>query len=276
MDKNWPADQTVSGKCSPHRLWENFSFMPLLIILGSYAISLSAQGTGYRLSENGSDPAEPRSRFDVILGEATKSANGELFATTVSGDLALARWAAIGAAVPLMYANFANSGWALGDIQLNALFRLYHHQDEASWFQSLGAGADLFLNTGDADLGTGLGQYLVTPYLTATFFPARELMIAPLVEELITFGRDDKRKDRNELSIRIINVYTFPAGFWVNLTPELIVDLKGATKNTWTLRNTLGKMTTRNLGFAADFITHIAGEKRFDYIARLNLRYLFD
>lgn len=276
MNKKWPADQIVSGKCSLHRSWKKLSFLIILIILGSFTVSLLAQSNAYRLSENGTDPAEPRSRFDIILGEATKSTNGELFATTVSGDLAFARWGAVGAALPLMYANFANTGWALGDIQLNALLRLYRYQDEASWFQSLGAGADLFLNTGDADLGTGLGQYLVTPYLTATFFPARELMIAPLVEELITFGGDDKRKDRNELSIRIINVYTFPAGFWVNLTPELIVDLKGDTQNTWTLRNTLGKMTTKNLGFAADFITHIAGEKRFDYIARLNLRYLFD
>lgn len=227
------------------------------------------------LSPNGTDPTDIRTRLDAFMGRVDLLSSGYLLEFAASGDLALTRWGSIGVQVPLVYAYFPTSTtFEMGDIKLQAQLALFQ-KPEGSSFKALGIGAGLFMNTGDVDAGTGFGQHVITPYITASFYPAEGLLLAPLIEQFISLEEDDANRQKHDISFRIVSSYAFEGGVWVTLTPELLIDALGERKNLYTLRSSLGKMMSDNkLGFSADFVWQIAGERRFDYLARISLRYL--
>jgi hypothetical protein len=161
----------------------------------------------------------------------------------------------------------------IGDIQLNTLFAFYRPKIEGS-LDAIALGIDAFLNTGDVETGTGFGQYIIAPYLAASFYPADEIMITPVVEQFISLDKDSTGRDHNDLSLRINATFTIEQ-VWVTLVPELLIDLLDQNENLWTSRASLGYMWNERSGISADVIYHIAGEKRFNYLGRLNYRYLF-
>ena len=227
------------------------------------------------LSPSGTDPTDIRSRLDAFIGRVDLLSGGYLLELAASGDIALTRWGSLGIQVPLVYAYFPTSTtFEMGDIKLEARFALFQ-KPQGSGFKALGIGSGLFMNTGDVDAGTGFGQHVITPYITAAFYPGEGLLLAPIIEEFISIDKDDADNKKHDISFRIISSYDFEGGVWVTLTPELLIDALGENKNLYTLRSSLGKMMSDNkLGFSADFLWQIAGERRFEYLARISLRYL--
>jgi len=73
------------------------------------------------------------------------------------------------------------TGYEIGDIQLNTLFTFYQNKTGVP-FKSAAFGIDFLMNTGDVDVGTGYGQYVIAPYLTASFYPADEILIALILK----------------------------------------------------------------------------------------------
>lgn len=270
---------TRSGSCisasSKERL---FNFLPvvLLMILAIWCLrpSVQAQDSSQWISMTGTDPTDIRTRLDASLGRVDLLASGYILELAGSADLAFSRWGRIGVSIPLVYAYFPSTTTTeVGDIKLTGLVSLFQ-QPLGSIFKALGIGADYFMNTGNVDLGTGYGQSIIAPYITASLYPADGLLVAPLVEEFISVSNDDSKNKRHDISVRIISTYGTEDGIWVTLAPELIIDALGERKNLYTLRTSLGMMLDEKMGFSADFVYQIAGERRFEYLARINMRYL--
>ena len=235
---------------------------------------LFAQDNASGLSPTGTDPAEPRSRFNAFLTRIEPLGTGYILQTTASGDWAFKEWGSIGLRVPLVYADFPTSQtFEVGDIQINTLLAFYRPKIEGS-LDAIAFGLDAFLNTGDVETGTGFGQYIIAPYLAASLYPADEIMITPIVEEYISLNKDDDTgRDRNDLSLRINTTFTIDQ-VWLTLVPELLIDMLGQYENLWTLRTSLGYMFNERSGISAEVVSQLAGEKRFNYLGRLNYRYL--
>lgn len=235
---------------------------------------IPAQEISHPLSSNGTDPTEPRTRFDAYLGSTEPLSAGYIIQSSAMGNWAFNHWGSIGLSVPLVYADFPSSvTFEVGDLELKTLFAFYKSKKQSS-LKSIALGIDFFLNTGNVETGTGFGQYVVGPYLAASFFPSPEIMLTPIIEEFISLDKDDKGNKKNDLSLRIQTTYNFEQGIWLTLTPELIIDLLGEKANLWTLRSSIGKMINQKSGFSFDYISQLAGEKRFNYLARINYRYL--
>lgn len=175
--------------------------------------------------------------------------------------------------VPLVYADFPSTQtFEVGDIQLNALWAFYRPRFEGS-LRAVAIGVDAFLNTGDVETGTGYGQYIVAPYLAASFYPADEIMMTPIIEQFVSLDKDDSGKSKNDLSTRLNMTVTFDE-VWVALVPEIVFDLTDTRENLWTFRTSIGYMFDPQMGISADFVTQLAGDKRFNYLGRLQFRYL--
>lgn len=264
---NWKALIQRGGKQSSTRIWRAIVLFMIL------AISAGAQENTPWTSPNGTDPTDIRSRFDANLARIDLLSTGYILELAGSADLAFSKWGTIGITVPFVYADFPSTVTTeVGDIGLNALVALFQ-KPEGSNFKALGIGADITLNTGDVDLGTGFGQNIVAPYVTASFYPGEGLLVAPFVKEFIAIDKDDSGRNINDLSLRVITNYSFDQ-FWIRLTPELLIDLLKEKKNLYTLRTSLGIMIDANWGFSADIIYQIAGERRFEYLGRIGMRYL--
>ena len=235
--------------------------------------ALFAQGDGGGLSPNGTDPAEPRTRFNAFLTRIEALGSGYILETTASGDWAFKEWGSIGLRIPLVYADFPSSQtFEVGDIQINSVLAFYRPKFEGS-LDAIAFGIDAFLNTGDVETGTGYGQYIIAPYLAASFYPADEIMITPIVEQFVSLDKDSTGRDRNDLSFRINSTLTIDQ-VWVTLVPELLIDMLDRNENLWALRSSLGYMFSERSGISAEVVTQLAGEKRFNYLGRLNYRYL--
>lgn len=226
-------------------------------------------------SPNGTDPTEPRTRFDAYLARIEPLYSGYILQTTAAGDWSFKNRASIGISLPLVYADFPSSvTFEVGDIQLNGLLALYQKSNqETFWRVSLGTEA--YLNTGNVETGTGFGQYVLAPYLGLSYYLAPELMITPLIEEFISLDKNESNRRRHDLSLRINSTLTID-NVWVTLVPELVVDLLGKNKNLWTLRSSLGYMFTSKTGISAELISELAGEKRFNYLGQVHFRYLLN
>jgi hypothetical protein len=247
----------------------------MLVFLLVFAINnlSQAQIPDSTLSPNGTDPTEPRNRLDAYLTRIELQGAGYILQTTLSGDLAIADWGGVGLRVPLVYADFPSTQtFEVGDIQLNALWAFYRPRFEGS-LDAIAIGVDVFLNTGDVETGTGFGQYILAPYLAASFYPADEIMMTPIIEQFVSLDQDESGKDRNDLSTRLNMTATFEE-IWVTLVPEILFDLTNTRENLWTLRTSIGYMFDPKMGISADFVSQLAGEKRFNYLGRINFRYL--
>ena len=249
----------------------------LLVLLNLVLLltNLSAQNPDSTLSPNGTDPSEPRSRFDAYLARIEPLVSGYILQASASADWAFRPWGSVGVQVPLVYADFPSSVTTeIGDIQLNALLAFYRNKNVGT-FKAAALGCDFFMNTGDVETGTGFGQYVIAPYLTSSFYPAEEIMITPIIEKYFSLNTDDANRSINDLSIRINTTLTIEE-VWVTLAPELLIDLSGDLENLWTLRSSLGYMINPRVGFSAELISQLAGEKRYNYLGRIAMRYLFN
>jgi len=246
----------------------------LVFLILMFTLPLIAQNKKV-LSINGTDPTESRTRIDIYIAEARFTASGDIFATKLTGDYAFANWGSIGLGIPYVYADMPSSTtFGLGDVDINFLFSL-HDKNNDKLFQAVALGMDVSLSSGDATLGTGLGQNLASPYITAAFLPADEILVAPILQEYYSFGGEDDARKIHELSIRIKNVFTLEKGHWLTLTPEVIIDFEGLYRPTYNIRSSLGYMVDENWALSGDFITHLIGDPRFSSIGRFNARYLF-
>lgn len=261
---------------SSHNGFFNPFRIVLLMILALWCLlpPARAQEISEWLSPSGTDPTDIRTRLDASLSRVDLLSSGYILELAGSADLAFSRWGRVGISIPLVYAYFPSTTTTeIGDMKLTGLVSLFQ-QPQGSIFKALGIGADYFMNTGNVDLGTGYGQSIIAPYITASLYPADGLLVAPFVEEFISVSNDGAGNKRHDVSMRIISTYGTEDGVWVTLAPELIIDALGEKKNLYTLRTSLGMMLDERMGFSADFVYQIAGERRFQYLARLNMRYL--
>jgi len=236
--------------------------------------SIYSQDSNYNVSPTGTDPTDILTRFDASLVRIDPLSAGYILELAGGGDIAITKWGSIGINVPLVYADFPSTEtFEMGDIKLKALIS-FLQQPEESVFKAAAIGVNYSMDTGDIETGTGFGQAILAPYITASFYVADEIMIAPFVQEFIGLEKDKSNRTFNQLDIRIITVFTFEESIWLELTPELIIDLEGTQKKLWALRSSLGTMINPKAGFSAEFVAQLAGEKRFDYLAGISMRYL--
>ena len=233
--------------------------------------------SGQVTTENGSDPTEIRSRFDLQLVQLTGLGTSDFLGTTISGEYAFTQKFAAGLDVPLVYANI--SGYAetgIGDIRIKTIYNLLHDDAPDEFFEALSGGVNLYLNTGDAQRGTGIGQSFVAPFLALSYALAEEVRFAPVFRQYITLSKGPTDPDVNELHLQVESVAMFAEMVWIKVVPEAVIDFTGNRIPTYNLRSSLGKMFDANWGILAEFTTNIAGDPRVDYTSNLVLQYLLD
>ena len=256
----------------------NMKFVPgtILKLVLLILLFLHGQVVAAGLSKNGTDPTEPRTRIDINIAEAQFIASGDIFGTILNGDIAFTDWVSIGIGIPYYYAVLPSTKVSgIGDINIGFLIRLIAKQNK-SGFASFAIGTDFSLNSGDSQNGTGLGQYVSSPYLIAAFYLGEDFLVAPIIQQYYSFGGIMEDPTLNEMSIRVRNTLSTEGGHWFTLTPEIIIDFNGVYRTRYLLRSTLGYMINEHWAISGDFVTHLYGDQRFESIGRLNLRYLFE
>lgn len=133
----------------------------------------------------------------------------------------------------------------------------------------------LSLDTGDADQGTGRGEYAITATINASYTLADEILIAPVIESFSTFGGDSSAANAHELHFKLLTVLNFEEGIWISIQPELIIDLTGEYQSSLPMRMIIGYMLSDQFGLSAQYTYYLAGDDRVNYFANVDLRYLF-
>ncbi len=245
----------------------------LIILIFIVNLNLTASEYNKKLTMNGTDPTEIRDRFNFIVGEATFTSSRSLFGFGVNGDKEILPWMSAGIGIPILYsyADYENK-FSMGDVNIGLLASFYTHKGP-SVFTRLAFGLKYYLNTGNPDIGTGVGQHVLSPRLIAVFYSDEDAFIAPILEYSYSVSNNPDYLKINKLSIRVEGTLNFNE-YWINITPELKIDFEGIYMNTYYIRSTIGKMVNKNWGVSADFVYRIAGEPDFDYLGRLNIRYL--
>jgi hypothetical protein len=228
-------------------------------------------------TENGSDPTEIRTRVDLQLVQLTGLGGGDFMGTTISGEYAFTRKFAAGLDVPWVYTTvdgFAETG--IGDIRIMTIYNLVYDDSGDQFFEALSGGINLYLDTGNAQRGTGIDQSLIAPYLALSYALAEQLRVAPVLRQYISLSKGVDNLQINEMHLMIDGIAIFEHGIWIKITPEAVIDFEGDRIPTYNLRSSLGKMLDENWGIVAEFTSNLAGDPRVDYTSNLTLQYLFD
>jgi len=228
-------------------------------------------------TENGSDPTEIRTRLDMQLLRLTGWGSSDFLGTTVSGEYAFTRRFSAGLDLPLVYANVSGvAETGIGDIRIKTAFNFIYENEPDGFFEALSGGINLYLNTGDAERGTGIGQSFLAPFLALSYALAEELRFAPVVRQYFTLSKKPADADVKEIHLQIESIAMFSEMIWIKVMPEAVIDFTGYRIPTYNLHSGLGKMFDSNWGLLAEFSTNLAGNPRVDYTSNLTLQYLFE
>ena len=248
-------------------------YIAVLLILASLT-ALSAQESKKTLSLNGTDPTEVRDRLDFVVGEAQFTTSRNLFGFSAKGYKMIVPWLSVGVKVPFLYSDAVyENKFSVGDINIGLLTSFFGRQNR-SGFSRYAFGLKYYLNTGDPFIGTGVGQQYLAPRLTAIFLTKEgDAFIAPTIEYYYSINNDPDYLSINKLDIRVEGTLNFN-DFWITITPEMKFDFEGIYETTYYIGSYIGKMINKNWGVSIDFIYRFAGEPDFNYLGRLNVRYL--
>ncbi len=250
----------------------------IIIILFSILLaeSINAQGFTYKLTPNGTDPTEIRSRADLFFAQVTSRASRELFGSQLSGTYAVNQQFSAGIDVPYIYTDLSGGqfGAGIGDIGVRGKVSLYRQKEE-QFLRAVAVGLKLLLDTGDAHLGTGKGDYAIESTLNASYSLAKEILIVPAIGTYSTLGADSSTANENELHLKILTVLNFEEGIWISVQPELVIDLTGEYQYSLPIRMIIGYMFDNKFGLSAQYTNFVAGDDRVNYFANVDLRYLF-
>jgi hypothetical protein len=237
---------------------------------------LFGQSVEYRLTSNGTDPTEIRSRTDLYFARVTSGANRDLFGSQLSGTFAFDQQFSAGLDIPYIYTDLSGGrvGAGIGDIGIRGKVAFYR-QNEEQFLRAVAAGVTLLLDTGDADRGTGLGDYALTLTIDASYSLADEILMTPTIESYSTLGSDSSEANEHELHIKFLTVINFEEGIWISIRPEIIIDLTGEYQYSLPMRMIAGYMLSTQFGVSVQYTNFLAGDDRVNYFANVDLRYLF-
>ena len=162
-------------------------FMIFVFLLGN----VLAQSFEYKLTSNGTDPTEIRSRADLFFAQVTSRANRDLFGSQLSGSYAFGQQFSAGLDIPYVYTDLSGGrqGTGVGDIGIRGKVGFYR-QKEDQFLRAIAGGIKLLLDTGDADQGTGSGDFAIELTVNASYTLADEIIIAPVIQTYSTLGAD--------------------------------------------------------------------------------------
>jgi len=244
----------------------------ILILLCSINIILAQVRT-----ENGADPTEVRTRLDLQLVQLTGLGSGDFLGTTISGEYAFTPKFSAGMDIPLVYANVSGySETGIGDIRIKTTYNIVYDSTADEFFEALSGGINLYLNTGDAVRGTGIGQSFIAPHISLSYVLAEQLRVAPVVRQYVTLSKGPNDENVNEMHLQIEGIAVFEEMIWIKVAPEAVIDFTDNRIPTYNIRSSLGKMFDANWGLMAEFTSNIAGDPRVDYTSNLTLQYLFE
>jgi hypothetical protein len=237
--------------------------------------ALSANDKKWKLSLTGTDPTEVRDRFDFVVGEAQFTSSFNIFGINAQGYKMLLPWLSVGVKVPLLYSHADyEDKFSIGDVNLGLLASFYSKRS-STMLTRFAFGLKYYLNTGDPDIGTGTGQQYIAPSLKAIFMTTEgDAFFAPAVEYYYSINNDPNYLKINKIALKFDGTLTFN-DYWITISPQVRFDLNDVYVNTYYIASSIGKMITSKWGISADFIYRFAGEPDFDYLGRMNIRYLF-
>ncbi len=228
-----------------------------------------------RYSVNGSDPVDIRNRVDVNLLDVRGVIVRDIAGFGIAGFAAASSHFGAGLKLPFYYSDF--TGWiegGLGDIILEMRFQA----EPSGWhamYKATAFGAKIHLKTGDYDLGTSFGQYIVSPYVAASFYPVSDFMFAPILRYRQGVFPDPGVETIQKIDVQLRTVVNYGERYWTVLQPEASFDLSGFSHTVFPLRTEFGVMFRGAWGLSAMFTFYMAGEEKTRYFASLDFRRLF-
>ncbi|MEO8007595.1 MAG: hypothetical protein ABI728_03630 [Betaproteobacteria bacterium] len=135
--------------------------------------------------------------------------------------------------------NITESG--IGDL----LFRASYRVARGSGF-AIVAGSEIILNTARTDL-LGMGKNVIAPLVFASIdLPQYNSVVFPFLQEFVTLGGDDARRNVHYTSIKSAFLTRWPNLTYTFVEPQLIVDHERADKAGMALEAELGHFLNRD------------------------------
>ena len=136
------------------------------------------------------------------------------------------------------------------------------------WKYKLAVGAELIVDLGDEDKGTGSGSDVVAPLLGLAMVRGNTTLI-PIVQHFVDFNG-------NEVSLtafRMIAIQSLPNNYWGKIDAKIPVDWDDDEAILSTLEVQLGKMFSPSFGSYAEVLAGIGGDKPYEWGVGVGVRF---
>ncbi|TFH01417.1 MAG: hypothetical protein E4H13_05000, partial [Calditrichales bacterium] len=166
---------------------KKISFKYFLPLLFGLITSVQAGEFPYRLSINGTDPTEIRTRVDLYFAQVTSLSSRDLFGSMLSGSYAVSEDFALKMDLPFIYTELSGGriGSGAGDIAVYGMYS-FHRRGQEEFLKAVSGVIRIVMDTGSADEGTGKGSAAIAPGLSASFSAMDEVLLIPSVEWFAT------------------------------------------------------------------------------------------
>lgn len=174
--------------------------------------------------ENADDPSSFFTRLEVF-NEFQHFENGiELNQTVIRNIIRLGRKFTTRIDVPIVHNSFEHpagySQFGIGDIS----FRLLGYKLTENPFSAFTTSIEFQLNTAASPL-LGTGKNLLIPVITySDLFKNRKDLVSLVLQQVITIGGDQERKDLNFTKIQAIYLHFWSKRLWTVVGDEIFVD----------------------------------------------------
>jgi hypothetical protein len=214
----------------------------------------------------------------------------ELWVTTLRFAYAATGDFQVGIEIPLVHADIdrpleegqqlivaatsRNSGTGLGDIGFSAKYGFYEGK---GLIQRAVIGAELFLNSGDAEDGTGLGTNQIAPFFGLMLSPRRirSLLNVCLFQYFNSFGGEKGAPDKEIFAYRNLVIKRWSAGFWTLLDPIFQWNFENDDDFSVYAKLQAGRMFSKQVGLALEYGLEIEEEAGANYNVEFLLRYIY-
>lgn len=141
----------------------------------------------------------------------------------------------------------------VGDLQFGYSYTPGHALSASPWVPSdVGIGIGLSIPTGDPNIGTGLGSYVLAPRLGFVKTFGSNLVITPTIKYQYSFKEQANGAKFRESVLAAGITYVSPGSFWVQWIPVYLYDINlddGAFGSTIVV----GNLITRHFGVSLEF-----------------------
>ncbi|MEP5763541.1 MAG: hypothetical protein ABJ308_03075 [Halieaceae bacterium] len=138
------------------------------------------------------------------------------------------------------------------------------------WKYKLAVGAELIVDLGDEDKGTGSGSDVVAPLLGLAMVRGNTTLV-PIVQHFVDYSG-------NEVSLtafRLVAIQSLPKNYWAKLDAKVPVDWEDDEAIPATVEMQLGKMFSPAFGSYIDMLVGVGDDKPYEWGVGVGVRFKY-